>query len=49
MLKVYKESEEVDEEIDTDLKGNIKLHADEEEDLDLKMPGKAGDGSKPMI
>lgn len=27
MLKVYKEKEEVDEEIDTDLHGNIRTHA----------------------
>jgi hypothetical protein len=45
MLKVYQENEEVDEEIDTDLKGNIRTRAEEEEDMDLKIPGnEARDG-----
>jgi hypothetical protein len=48
MLKVYKETEQVDEEIDTDLKGDIKTRAPEEEDIDLKIPG-AVDGERPMI
>jgi len=50
MLKVYQEEEEVDEEIDTDLKGNIKIHGEEEGDMDLKIPGNVSkDGVKPMI
>lgn len=48
MLKVYKENEQVDEEIDTDLKGDIKTRAPQEEDMDLKIPG-AADGERPMI
>ena len=50
-LKVDKlEEEEVDEEIDTDLKGNIRIHGEEEEDIALKIPGATSkDGAKPMI
>ena len=50
MLKVYKKSEEVDEEIDTDLKGDIKIRAQEQDDMDLKIPGNESlSGEKPMI
>jgi len=32
------------------LKGDIKIHADEEEDIALKIPGAASkDGERPMI
>lgn len=50
MLKVYQKKEEKVEEIDTDLKGNIRTRAEEEEDMALKIPGSVGEGGeRPMI
>lgn len=39
MLKVYKKEEKEEKEEDTDLKGDIKIHPRDEEDMELKMPG----------